>query len=62
MDIVSNRKFLLGIGIGMVISALLMLAVPPSEMSSADIEKAARDMGMIYKDEVKAMFSTGTDK
>lgn len=42
----------------MVISALLIIAVPPPAVSKTDVEKMARDMGMIYKDEVKVMFNT----
>lgn len=53
-----DRKFLLGLGIGLVISALLMLSFPPSGLSKADVEKAARDMGMVYGNEVKAMFDS----
>jgi hypothetical protein len=56
---VLNKKFIIGLGVGMVISALLIMAVPPAGYSKGDVEKAARDMGMIYPDDVKAMFQTG---
>lgn len=42
----------------MLISALLIIVIPPAGYSKTDVEKAARDMGMIYPDEVKAMFQT----
>lgn len=49
------REFLLGLGIGLIAASLIL--APNSfkkNMSKTDIEKAARSMGMIYKNEIKS--------
>jgi Na+-transporting methylmalonyl-CoA/oxaloacetate decarboxylase gamma subunit len=56
MLVLLDGKTIMGIGIGFVISALLVLAFQPAGLSKAKIEKAARDMGMVYKDEMKALY------
>lgn len=45
----------MGIGIGLVISALFIILFPPTlKISNQKIEQMARDMGMVYTYEVKA--------
>ena len=41
----------MGIGIGMIISTLILFLSGTNKMSNAEIEKAARAMGMHYEDE-----------
>lgn len=53
-----DRKVLLGIGIGLLICSLLLMAFPGYQVSKDKIETLARDMGMIYPDEAKAMFGS----
>lgn len=45
----------MGIGIGIVITCILFFPFYQREPSLGEIEAKARDMGMIYKDEVKAI-------
>lgn len=51
-----DRKVILGIGIGFIISALLMMAMPQTKISNDQVERMARDMGMVYPDDVKALY------
>lgn len=51
-----DKKVILGIGIGIVICSMIMILTPREDISKFEIEKRARDMGMIYKDEVKALY------
>lgn len=47
----------MGIGIGMIITVILMLGVNYSgEISDANIEEKARGLGMHYNDECKVLF------
>lgn len=46
----------MGIGIGMIISTLILFLSGTNKMSNAEIEKAARAMGMHYEDECKVFF------
>lgn len=54
---VTDKKFILGLGVGFLISAVLILAQPPAKISKAEVEKMAKDMGMVYLDDVKALYS-----
>ena len=40
----------------MVICSMIMILTPKKDISEYEIEKRARDMGMIYKDDVKALY------
>lgn len=51
----SGSRFLIGLGAGLIIGASLMTLVSSPELSDGEVEKAARDMGMIYPDEVTVM-------
>jgi predicted small secreted protein len=51
-----DKRIVLGIGIGLTIASILMLAFPKPKISEAEILKMARDRGMIYKDEVKSIY------
>lgn len=48
---------LFGIGIGFIIASLLMFFAGPSvkKLSPAEIELAARELGMVYREEVLAL-------
>lgn len=45
-------------GIGFLICSLLLIAFPQPKLSKEGAEEMARSMGMIYRDEVKAMFDS----
>lgn len=45
----------MGIGIGMVITCIILFPFYQREPSSGEIEAKARDMGMIYEDEARAI-------
>lgn len=47
-----NANFLLGLGLGWITAALLMMAWNPGKLSDYQLEIKARDMGMVYADEV----------
>ncbi|GAA0782522.1 hypothetical protein [Hathewaya limosa] len=49
-----DKKFLLGLGVGIIISTLLIFKSSYSySISDAQVEKRALEMGMIYKDNQK---------
>lgn len=52
----SDRKILIGIGIGMVITSILMTAFGYNNISNDKIEEKARALGMHYEDECKVLF------
>lgn len=58
MNIVTDKKVIMGIGIGVIITSILVIAAPSPAPSKDVVEKMAKDMGMIYKDEIKAMYNT----
>ena len=43
---------MLGLGLGWVIAALLLISSNPREMSEHQIETKARELGMVYPHEV----------
>lgn len=51
-----NNDFVLGLGIGIVIATLLMLTYSYNNIPKYKIEKMARDLGMLYPDEIKSYF------
>lgn len=58
MDFLSDRKVLLGIGIGIIIGTTIMInAKIRVNLSQYQIEMKAREYGMEYKDEHKVIES-----
>lgn len=63
LDFLSDRKILIGIGIGMIMSTFIMAGVKIDyEMSKSQIEDKARGMGMVYSEEVKVINDKGVSK
>ncbi|MGL4739314.1 MAG: hypothetical protein ACRC41_00705 [Sarcina sp.] len=59
----SDRKILLGIGIGILIGSFSMIfAEQKVEISKSKIEKNARNYGMHYENECKVIFDKGDEK
>ncbi len=52
-----NKNFVLGLGIGIIISALLMSTFSIKNISKLEIERRASELGMMYPDEIKAFFN-----
>lgn len=53
-----DRKILLGVGIGLVLGVAFMIGYKSTiGLSDRQIEDKARNLGMIYKSEQKALFS-----
>ncbi|MCC0627665.1 MULTISPECIES: flagellar protein [unclassified Clostridioides] len=50
-----DKKVLLGIGIGILISTLCIMLFSNNDMSKAEIEKKARTLGMKYESEMKVL-------
>lgn len=56
MDFLSDRKILLGIGIGIILATSVMLQVKIQyQMSKNQIEQKARSLGMQYPEEMKVI-------
>ncbi|QCX32331.1 hypothetical protein FDN13_00710 [Caloramator sp. E03] len=51
-----DSNFLLGLGVGIMISTLILSSFSYSQIPKYKIEMMARKMGMIYPDEIKAYF------
>jgi hypothetical protein len=47
-----NWHFLLGVGFGLVLAALVMLVHGEKSISPAEVERLARQMGMVYMEEI----------
>ncbi len=58
-----DKKVILGIGIGIIIGVVFMIGYSRNKrtMSDYEIEERARELGMIYENEVKSVFE-GEDK
>lgn len=56
INFLSDRKILIGIGIGMIITSILMTAFGYNNISNDKIEEKARALGMHYEDECKVLF------
>ena len=57
LNLLKDRKVLVGIGIGMILTSLVALGFNKTAyMSDLEIEEKARTMGMHYEDECKAFF------
>ncbi|MCR3921381.1 MAG: hypothetical protein NUK65_02550 [Firmicutes bacterium] len=42
----------MGIGLGLTVASLLIILSSPEEMSHFQIEQKAREMGMVYKNDI----------
>ena len=63
LNLFSDRKILLGIGIGIVISSLILSAIKLSyNLSDYEVEKKALKMGMKYPDDVKVIYKEDSKK
>ena len=51
----------MGIGLGMTIAALLLFFFSPGRMSDFQIEQKAREMGMVYKNEIVIIRENATE-
>ncbi|NLZ34120.1 hypothetical protein [Clostridium isatidis] len=56
LDLLKDKKILIGIGIGMIFTSLLMFGFGNRELSDSEIEERARKMGMHFEDECKVLF------
>jgi|BioPla2DNA2_1021312.scaffolds.fasta_scaffold04441_10 hypothetical protein len=56
LNLLKDRKILIGIGIGMIITSLLTLGFGNRQLSDSEIEERARKMGMHFEDECKVLF------
>lgn len=52
-----DTKFITGLGVGIIITALILSISPNYKLSKLEAEKMARSMGMKYPDEIKAYFN-----
>ncbi len=59
---IKDTHFLTGLGVGIVITALLLSLSPSYKLSKLEVEKKARNMGMKYPDEIKAYFNNDKNK
>lgn len=59
---IKDTRFLTGLGVGIVITALLLSLNPSYNLSKLEVEKKARNMGMKYPDEIKAYFNNDKNK
>jgi hypothetical protein len=63
VDFLSDRKILLGIGIGIIIGTIVMSGVKYNvKMTAAQIEEKARAMGMDYPDNFKVIYDKEVGK
>ncbi len=54
---ICDRKVLMGIGIGVVFTTILIMGFSTSkDISDSEIEERARGFGMHYEDECKVLF------
>lgn len=63
-EFLSDRKVLIGIGIGIIISAGLMIGknISSSKLTDVEIYNRAKAMGMDYPDNFKVINNGGTEK
>lgn len=62
-NFLSDRKVLIGIGIGIIIGTSVMIMSDRQQaLSKAKVEEKAREYGMIYRDEVKVIFDKDVKK
>ena len=52
---VVDGRFLMGLGIGILLACLLLRPYLGKEPSATEIEARARSMGMVYEDEIRAI-------
>lgn len=51
-----QQSFIIGVGVGILICTIMLHLFAKPNVSSYYIEKKAREMGMMYPDEIKAYF------
>ena len=62
-NFLSDRKVLIGIGIGIIIgTSVMIMSDRQQSLSKAKVEEKAREYGMIYRDEVKVIFDKDVKK
>lgn len=52
---IGNSSTIMGIGIGIIITCLIMIFTQNSFYTDYKIEKRARELGMIYSEEIRAI-------
>lgn len=55
-------KVLLGFGLGLFVASLLFMVFKPGRLSDFQIEQRARQMGMVYKNEIVIINENGVEK
>ena len=62
-NFLSDRKVLIGIGLGIIIgTSVMFMSDRQHALSKAKVEEKAREYGMIYRDEVKVIFDKDVKK
>lgn len=56
-----DRRVALGLGIGLMAASFLMMVASEGKISQEEIERRARDLGMVYREEV-VLVDTGPEK
>lgn len=57
MELLSDGRIILGIGIGLTIASMFLIFSPAKKVSESQIIQMAKDRGMVFKDEVKALYN-----
>ncbi|KPU44709.1 hypothetical protein OXPF_17950 [Oxobacter pfennigii] len=57
MALFSDKKVILGMGIGFVLASLIMMAAPKPKISDDELIRLAREKGMVFQDEIKALYN-----
>ena len=52
----SKKDFILGFGVGIIITTILMLSYVPRNVPKHIIETKAKELGMKYEEDIKAYF------
>lgn len=50
-----DGRFILGIGLGIILACILLSPFYGKKLSAMEIEARARSMGMVYEDEIRAI-------
>ncbi len=62
LEFFKDNKILMGIGIGLILGVILMFNYHyKNSLSDYEIEQRARELGMVYENEVKAILK-GVDE
>ena len=57
-----DGRFLIGVGIGLLLACVLLRPYSRKELSMAEIEARARSMGMVYEEEIRALPGNGAEE